>query len=151
MLNILTVVTRRCAISRVLYIYMNMCIVMNMNIYISPSNEELLRKEASMSGLINKLLEEHYGREGGAVRSMVTEPLKPLISMGKLLRIENWGTGEVEEKAPVHVQEELEEEEDNKAWVQEEYGWDNQNKCAVNKETGETVRAKLVNGKIVLI
>lgn len=42
---------------------MNMYIVMNMNIYISPQNEERLRNEASMSGLINKLLSEHYGQE----------------------------------------------------------------------------------------
>ena len=42
--------------------YMNMCIVMNMNIYIRPDLESLLRQENSMSGLINKLLEEHYSQ-----------------------------------------------------------------------------------------
>lgn len=35
---------------------------MNMNIYISPKNEALLRNEESMSGLINRLLTEHYGK-----------------------------------------------------------------------------------------
>jgi len=40
--------------------YMNMCIVMNMNIYIKPNLQELLKKETSMSGLINQLLEKHY-------------------------------------------------------------------------------------------
>jgi hypothetical protein len=40
--------------------YMNMYIVMNMNIYIRPDLEQRLRKEASMSGLINKLLDQHY-------------------------------------------------------------------------------------------
>lgn len=33
---------------------------MNMNIYISKENEKWLRTEDSMSGLINRLLEEHY-------------------------------------------------------------------------------------------
>lgn len=42
--------------------YMNMCIVMNMNIYIRPDLESLLRQEESMSGLINKLLEGHYSQ-----------------------------------------------------------------------------------------
>lgn len=42
--------------------YMNMCIVINMNIYIRPDLETLLRQEGSMSGLINKLLEEHYSQ-----------------------------------------------------------------------------------------
>lgn len=39
---------------------MNMLIVMNMNIYITSQNEEHLRKEESMSGLVNKLLDDHY-------------------------------------------------------------------------------------------
>lgn len=38
-----------------------MCMIMNMNIYITKANEELLKKEKSMSGLINKLLSTHYG------------------------------------------------------------------------------------------
>ena len=46
--------------------YMNMCIVMNMNIYIRPDLESLLRQEgssgASMSGLINKLLEGYFSQ-----------------------------------------------------------------------------------------
>lgn len=33
---------------------------MHMNIYITPTNEERLRNEESMSGLINKLLYEYY-------------------------------------------------------------------------------------------
>lgn len=40
---------------------MNMTMyTMNMNIYISKENEKWLRTEDSMSGLINRLLEEHY-------------------------------------------------------------------------------------------
>ena len=39
---------------------MNMCILMSMNIYITPDNERRLRKELSMSGLINSLLRAHY-------------------------------------------------------------------------------------------
>ena len=38
-----------------------MSIIIDMNIYITEQNTALLRKEASMSGLINKLLNEHYG------------------------------------------------------------------------------------------
>ena len=41
---------------------MTMCIVMNMNIYISAENEKRLRKEPSMSGLVNRLLKEHYNK-----------------------------------------------------------------------------------------
>ena len=40
---------------------MVMCIVMCMNIYITKQNEAKLRKEKSMSGLINTLLDSHYG------------------------------------------------------------------------------------------
>lgn len=40
---------------------MNMYIVMHMNIYITTQNEEKLRQEKSMSGLINQLLDQHYG------------------------------------------------------------------------------------------
>ena len=39
---------------------MNMCIVMNMNIYIRPDLEKRLREAPSMSGLINNLLERHF-------------------------------------------------------------------------------------------
>ncbi len=43
---------------------MNMSIVMSMNIYITPQNEYSLRKEkGSMSGLINQLLNTHYGHD----------------------------------------------------------------------------------------
>ena len=39
--------------------YMNMCIVMYMNIYITKANEEWLRKQdKSMSGIINEALEK---------------------------------------------------------------------------------------------
>lgn len=37
---------------------------MNMNIYITKDNEERLKQEPSMSGLINKLLGEYYGAGG---------------------------------------------------------------------------------------
>lgn len=40
---------------------MAMYIVMTMNIYITKQNEEKLRGEKSMSGLINHLLDLHYG------------------------------------------------------------------------------------------
>lgn len=40
--------------------YMNMTIVMNMNIYIRPDLEQRLRQEDSMSGLINKLLDDYF-------------------------------------------------------------------------------------------
>lgn len=43
---------------------MNMCIVMYMNIYITPTNEVKLktyrRSGESMSGLINRLLDNHF-------------------------------------------------------------------------------------------
>lgn len=39
---------------------MNMRIIMTMNIYIKPELEDRLRKEPTMSGLINNLLERHY-------------------------------------------------------------------------------------------
>lgn len=42
---------------------MYMCILMFMNIYITKQNEDLLKKEPSMSGLINQLLTEHYEHE----------------------------------------------------------------------------------------
>lgn len=34
-----------------------------MNLYITEKNQELLRQEESMSGLVNQLLEEHYSGE----------------------------------------------------------------------------------------
>jgi hypothetical protein len=51
---------------------MYMRIIMNMNIYITPSNEKLLRDYAldenhqgnTMSGLINRLLVEYFGTPG---------------------------------------------------------------------------------------
>ncbi len=54
---------------------MNMCIIMNMNIYISPENEKNLREYASthpnysMSGLINLLLANHFTAYGTGVPS----------------------------------------------------------------------------------
>lgn len=40
---------------------MYMCIVMFMNIYIKPTNETMLRDyNGSMSGLVNRLLEEFF-------------------------------------------------------------------------------------------
>lgn len=42
--------------------YMNMCIIMCMNIYISKANEGFLRsKGSSMSGLVNSLLDKERG------------------------------------------------------------------------------------------
>ena len=52
-------------INHVLTINMNMRIVMNMNIYITPQNQKRLaihkNKGESMSGLINGLLDAHFG------------------------------------------------------------------------------------------
>jgi hypothetical protein len=44
-----------------MYITMNMCILITMNIYISPVNEKYLREqqENTMSGLVNELLTHH--------------------------------------------------------------------------------------------
>lgn len=54
---------------------MYMHIVMCMNIYISPANEEKLRSyPSSMSGLINKLLAEYFS---GQVRPIYTSPSNP--------------------------------------------------------------------------
>lgn len=53
--------------------YMNMTIIIYMNIYISKENEERLRQEASMSGLINHLLEEYYA--GQPVTPVAPEPV----------------------------------------------------------------------------
>ena len=41
---------------------MNMCIVIDMNIYITKANEHWLREqESSMSGIINRMIEERRG------------------------------------------------------------------------------------------
>lgn len=59
---------------------MNMRIVMYMNIYITPKNERLLRDwhtendDVTMSGLINKLLEEHFSVNEYAGRQSGTPP-----------------------------------------------------------------------------
>lgn len=50
-----------------------------MNIYITPSNEEKLRNEKSMSGLINRLLSDYYATQPVSykeptVDTTVTEP-----------------------------------------------------------------------------
>lgn len=47
-----------------------------MNIYIRPDLEEHLRKEQSMSGLINKLLHEHYDKLGKNIQRPVTETVQ---------------------------------------------------------------------------
>jgi len=47
---------------------MTMTILMTMNIYITPTNQERLRKEASMSGLINGLLKNHYANKAPKAR-----------------------------------------------------------------------------------
>lgn len=39
---------------------------MNMNIYITKDNTERLKNESSMSGLINRLLNNHYGKKPDA-------------------------------------------------------------------------------------
>lgn len=45
-----------------MYMTMNMCIIMCMNIYITKANEEFLRsKGSSMSGLVNSLLDKERG------------------------------------------------------------------------------------------
>lgn len=47
--------------TKLLHMNMNMCIVMNMNIYITPDNENKLRNHGgSMSGLINGLLDNYF-------------------------------------------------------------------------------------------
>jgi hypothetical protein len=46
-------------------ILINMCILIDMHIYITPDNEKLLREysnEGTMSGLINSLLEEFFSK-----------------------------------------------------------------------------------------
>lgn len=46
-----------------MYMYMNMCIIMSMNIYITPDNEQRIRQHGgSMSGLVNQLLAEYFSR-----------------------------------------------------------------------------------------
>ena len=52
-----------------MYIYINMCIIMNMNIYIRPDNEQHLRAhKGSMSGLINDLLDAHFSGKPVAIK-----------------------------------------------------------------------------------
>lgn len=41
-----------------------------MNIYIEPAIEKILRKEESMSGLINTLLRKHYGYERTKIKAV---------------------------------------------------------------------------------
>jgi hypothetical protein len=40
-----------------------MCILLLMNIYITSDNQVRLRREKSMSGLVNQLLDTHYERD----------------------------------------------------------------------------------------
>lgn len=63
---------------------MNMCIVMYMNIYMTKDNEDFLKKikpEKSMSGLVNKLLDDYRGLTSGvddaAEISVDSEWIKP--------------------------------------------------------------------------
>lgn len=75
-----------------------MTIIMSMNIYIRPDLEEHLRKEPSMSGLVNRLLHAHYNNAGynqGSVPvSSGTQPIK-LPKDPKAVRkvIDTEGTG----------------------------------------------------------
>jgi len=52
---------------------MSMSIIIDMNIYIRPDLEEHLRKESSMSGLVNKLLHEHYDKLGRNIQRPVPQ------------------------------------------------------------------------------
>ena len=60
--------------------YMNMCIIMTMNIYISPENEKHLRKEESMSGLINRLLGEYYSQGMVTKKVRIETPAEKIAS-----------------------------------------------------------------------
>lgn len=60
--------------------YMNMCMIMTMNIYISPENEKHLRKEESMSGLINRLLGEYYSQERVTKKVRIETPAEKITS-----------------------------------------------------------------------
>lgn len=51
--------------------YMNMSIVMTMNIYITKANEEWLRTQTSMSGTINSLLDAQRG--AGTLKATLPE------------------------------------------------------------------------------
>jgi hypothetical protein len=59
---------------------MNMCIIMNMNIYITKQNEEYLRKltQGSMSGLINGLIDQARTAEDNYQLNTPT-PAKPAV------------------------------------------------------------------------
>jgi len=46
-----------------------------MNIYITKDNENLLRQELSMSGLVNELLINHYKRQNVATKILPFEPI----------------------------------------------------------------------------
>lgn len=50
-----------------------MSIIMTMNIYITRENEEWLRKQSSMSGVINRLLNEARGGSSQSVGSRLTD------------------------------------------------------------------------------
>lgn len=65
-----------------------------MNIYITPSNEQRLRAySGSMSGLVNKLLSDHFSRKGGGVAE---EPLPSRSPVPDRPKIEH-GVVEVED------------------------------------------------------
>ena len=66
---------------------MNMSIIIVMNIYIRPDLEEHLRKESSMSGLVNKLLYEHYDKLGYNIQ-------RPVIASPDIAKIIEQSTDE---------------------------------------------------------
>ena len=67
---------------------------MNMNIYITDKNQELLRKEVSMSGLINRLLEEYYAKPIQlSYASADTVPLKDAMKVLPQKRLNLCGHG----------------------------------------------------------
>ena len=55
-----------------------------MNIYITKDNEDRLRAEESMSGLINKLLNDYYKDAGGSTVIKQKEDLVPVLSKMEL-------------------------------------------------------------------
>lgn len=59
-----------------------MCIIMYMNIYITPQNEEQLRKEVSMSGLINRLLAEYFEHNALKDTLQTKPPITTTVTSG---------------------------------------------------------------------
>jgi hypothetical protein len=71
-----------------------------MNIYITKQNEERLRKESSMSGLVNRLLSEHYKIQdfkGITYKGQqVVKPNKSVADSSEKLMAEPWPIPEPE-------------------------------------------------------